>query len=466
MELVAQSVLDGKYRLVRELGRGGMGSVWQAEHLLTGREVAVKVVIETQQSPETKARMLREARACGRVADPHVVQILDAGQTDDGDPYLIMELLDGESLDARLAKAGKLPVDQAAAIGLGVARGLTAVHKLGVVHRDLKPANIFLHKGPSGDVVVKVVDFGISKVESANDLGKTDTGKVVGSPAYMSPEQAEGLPNIDQRTDVWSLGVVLYELLAGKLPFRGETPWAMVAEIMRGEPPDVAGQLSGVDERMVKLIERCLVRKRDDRLGTAAEVALVLSEIAGQVDRVPAAVTRSTGDVVDPHAATVEGKSGDIIRTSNRAAFATPSAAPSAPAPRRRTGLYVGGGVALTAIALWGWTANRGSSQSNAVGVSSAPLVSDVQPSSTTSGHAPQPTTGETASATAVAQAATATGSAPTEPSSSASPTGTVKAAKPRSPAAPTNKPGPAPSAPAVPAAPPTNQVGLPETAG
>ena len=217
------------FELVRRLGRGSMGEVWEAVDSLTERRVALKLI--TGPDPEMRRRLLREARAIGRLEHPNIVQVLALGETPSGDPFLVMQLLQGETLGDRLRREGALPVPVAVGIAVDIARALRAAHDKQIVHRDLKPANIFLHQEPdTDDHVVKVVDFGVSKIKIENDGSTTLAGGMVGSPAYMSPEQIRSAP-VDGRADLWALGVMLYEMLAGQRPFLAPSAVALLGLI-------------------------------------------------------------------------------------------------------------------------------------------------------------------------------------------------------------------------------------------
>jgi serine/threonine-protein kinase len=228
---VIGETLDGSYTIVRLLGQGGMGAVYEAEQLATGRRVAVKVLTAAGKPNASKSaseaeirRFQREARAAGSVDTRHIVEVLDAGaDRETGQPYMVMEYLEGEDLSALVERVGPLPPETALKIVAQACVGVRKAHEAMVIHRDIKPANLFLARR-DGEVVVKILDFGIAKVkaEKANAMetaGLTRTGTMLGSPLYMSPEQARGLKDIDHRTDVWSLGMVLYDALAGRSPY-------------------------------------------------------------------------------------------------------------------------------------------------------------------------------------------------------------------------------------------------------
>ena len=272
------AAIAGKYRLLRPLGKGSMGEVWAALHINLGREVALKLIYEG--SPELAARLKREAQACGRLEHPNIVRVYDFGETDGGDPFLVMEMLAGETLADRLARRQRLPLGEAVSIALDVARALRAAHEAGVIHRDLKPANVFLCQRPEGETV-KVLDFGVSKILSVDDMSVTTTGALVGSPAYMSPEQARALREIDPRADVWSAGVLLFEMLTGQRPFPSPTVVGVVADILAGPIPTLASVLPGVDPRVDQVVGRCLTRALDQRMPSAAALIEALAPVLG-----------------------------------------------------------------------------------------------------------------------------------------------------------------------------------------
>ncbi|WP_437579107.1 protein kinase domain-containing protein [Sorangium sp. So ce887] len=286
--IAAGLVIAEKYKLVRRLGEGSMGVVWAALNLSTSREVALKLI--HRPDPELRRRLQREGRNGGALRHGNVIDVYDMGETDFGEPFLVMQLLTGETLAELLQRRRRLDADVAAAIGRDVARGLAAVHAAHIVHRDLKPANIFLHREPDADEpVVKVLDFGVAKNLSVNDGIRTATGGAVGSPLYMSPEQVRADPSVDHRADIWSLGVVLFEMLTGMRPFHGDAR-AVFTGILTGEIPKISRYVRRVDTGLVELVARCMARHRDERIGSAAEVADLLDGYTAAGARAGAAV--------------------------------------------------------------------------------------------------------------------------------------------------------------------------------
>ena len=274
----AGTLVAEKYQLVRVIGRGGMGAVWAARNVRTEREVALKLI--TDENQDFRVRLLAEARACGRIAHRNVIEIFDVGETASGAPFLVMPLLVGEPLSRRLRRERALPPPIAAQVAAEVARALSAAHAAGIVHRDLKPANIYLHQEPGAEtLVVKVLDFGISKVVSS-DSTTTTTGTILGSPAYMSPEQAKGERYVDHRSDLWALGVTLFEMLTGRRPFQGESMFTVVAQVLEGPVPHVLQYAPHIDPHLADVAARCMQRDVLARIQTADEIAYLLRPFA------------------------------------------------------------------------------------------------------------------------------------------------------------------------------------------
>jgi eukaryotic-like serine/threonine-protein kinase len=274
------TVIQQKYRLERCLGEGGMGSVWEAMNLRTQRAFALKLIRHSDEiSEELQRRMLQEASVAGRLRHPNVIEVYDVGETDDGSPFLVMELLTGETLEHLLETRKQLDSMRSSAVGAEVSAALAAAHAAGVVHRDLKPANVFLHEEPGHGRIVKVLDFGVSKLIGPDATSATITGVPIGTPAYMSPEQAEGRSDVDARTDLWSVGVMLFEMVAGRLPFGGATAFAVVGEVLHAKIPRLREAQPDADPRLDAVIARCLVRDRARRIGSARELGAELESL-------------------------------------------------------------------------------------------------------------------------------------------------------------------------------------------
>jgi serine/threonine protein kinase len=282
-------LIADKYRVERVLGSGGMGTVVAATHLALGQLVAIKVMRpEAGDRPDAAERFLREARAAGKLRSEHAVEVKDVGVLADGTPFIVMEFLAGRDLASELRERGPLPVAQAVDYLLQCCLALAEAHALGIVHRDLKPANLFLTRRPDGGALVKILDFGISKLIVEGDEGGTQTQVMMGSAHYASPEQIRSARAADARSDIWSLGVTLYELVSGGLPFPGESVLDVCVAIAR----DAARPLGvpGLDE----VVARCLDKTPARRWRSVAELAAAMAPFGsdGAVE-VAAAVRRT-----------------------------------------------------------------------------------------------------------------------------------------------------------------------------
>ena len=265
---VTGQILQGTYAVERVVGKGGFGTVYEASHLRLGRKFAVKILsAENKIEPEQLKRFWREAEVMGRLGHPHIVEIIDVNQTENGTPYIVMELLSGESLGQRLARDGRLGLGEASAVVEQVGSALDAAHAHGIVHRDLKPENIFLRAGPPGAIDVKVIDFGLSKLLAAPSL-ITGPHRILGTPYYMSPEQASGGEAVGPAADIFSLGVVAYQMVSGRRPFEGDSPLKVVLAVCTDEPPALAGLPGSLDA----VIRRALSKAPGQRYATAHEL--------------------------------------------------------------------------------------------------------------------------------------------------------------------------------------------------
>ncbi len=276
------TVVDGKYRIERVLGQGAMGVVLAATHLELGQEVAIKLLQSRHlEKSEATSRFLREARACVRIQSEHVVRVLDVGRLGSGLPYMVMEYLEGRDLAQILQERGPLPISLAVDYVLQACDAVAAAHHGGIIHRDLKPSNLFLARRSDGSEVIKVIDFGISKVRLADSPeGALTQGGMLGSPLYMSPEQMNMSQDIDARSDIWALGVILYELSTGRPPFTAETIPQLYSLVLHKQAtgarllrPDMPLIIEGI-------IHRCLQKDAKKRFAHIGELATYLADFA------------------------------------------------------------------------------------------------------------------------------------------------------------------------------------------
>jgi len=355
--LVVGSVVAETYQVTRLLGRGGMGAVWEASHLrLPGKRVAIKVLhTDVATDQEALARFRREAEIATRLDHPNIVEVHDFNSLPDGQPYLVLELLLGESLDARIRR-GPIPPDQVVRIAGQIAGALSAAHRAGVVHRDLKPQNVFLvpREDEVGGELVKVLDFGISKIRGSQTV-KTNDSTLLGTPQYMAPEQAIGNhAAVDPRTDVFALGAILYEMLAGRPAFSGQNIPEVVYKVVYEPAPPLAALCPGLPPRMVQAVERALAKKQDERF---PDVAAFIEQLAGMsistLRRQPVlqapvspSVAAPDGAMADPLAATV-----DSGRRERSTLPPQPDAA-TVMMPRSRRGLWIGLATVMLAVAV------------------------------------------------------------------------------------------------------------------
>jgi len=290
-------LVAGKYEVVRLIGRGGMGSVWEGRHASLGTKVAVKFIDrEHAESEEARSRFVTEARAAATIETRHAIRIFDHGMTDEGRPYIVMELLVGEALDARIDRLGHVSLHETARVLGQVCRALQRAHDAGIIHRDLKPENIFLvHATDDDEETAKVLDFGIAKIlgpPGESLTSSTKTGAVLGTPYYMSPEQARGLKHLDHRSDLWSLGVIAYRCVTGQLPFEGESVGDLLVKICTSTPPRPSTTMPGLPPSFDGWFQKALAREPGDRFASASELGDGLALCAGlSIRRGPASVS-------------------------------------------------------------------------------------------------------------------------------------------------------------------------------
>src|SRR5262252_6373122 len=284
------TVIGGKYRVEQMIGRGGMGSVWSAVHLGLGQRVAIKLISRRYaNSREARHRFDIEAKAAAQLRSRHVVQVFDNGETSDGTPYIVMELLEGESLDQRISR-GPIAVDEALRILTQVGRALSRAHSMGIVHRDLKPENIFLtHSHDDDGEVAKVLDFGIAKIKAQDGSDSaTRTGAVLGTPLFMSPEQARALRSVDHRTDVYSFGIVAYTMLTGQPAFNGESFGDILVAICTHPLPSMRAAAPWLPPAIDEWLARACAREPAQRFSSIEQEVSALCAALG-MPRAPSA---------------------------------------------------------------------------------------------------------------------------------------------------------------------------------
>jgi serine/threonine-protein kinase len=467
---VPSALVAGKYRLTELLGRGGMGSVWAGIHTTLGTRVAVKFIdAEHVDSPEARHRFENEARAAAALRSKHVVEVYDHGVMEDGRPFIVMEFLDGEPLDRRLDRLGRLAAkDMARIVGM-VCRALSKAHAVGIVHRDLKPENVFLvWDDEDGADVAKVVDFGIAKfTDSTGPTSATRTGSVLGTPYYMSPEQARGLRSVDYRSDLWSVGVIAFRCVTGRLPFEGEAVGDVLVKLCTAPIPVPSQLVADVPPGFDAWLVRALGREPEARFQSATELARSLATVCG----LTTPLTPSSGD---PYAfGSMSGATpgrpgyGAFAATTPSPAVTPPPAAQTGapitqtPAPTTRTPSSTIAVAALVALAVLGvgfGLATKFLGKSEPASVAAPPVATNLTAPPAVAVPAPAPSPAEPV-ATALAIPASTT--VPAVPAVPASAEPVVPAVRPAAPPAPVvRRPAPArpkgktTAAPATPARP------------
>jgi tRNA A-37 threonylcarbamoyl transferase component Bud32 len=375
-----------RYRLERCLGEGGMGAVWAATHIITRKTLALKFLKapEAHRAALTQ-RFLREARAACAVEHPNIVQVFDVLELDDGSPVMVMEMLTGESLQQKLDREKRIPLAELVGVMLRVVSAVGSAHAAGVVHRDLKPDNIFLARGVDGTVTVKVLDFGIAKLAiggegSASSALLTGTGTMMGTPFYMSPEQVSGEKSIDHGSDIWSLGIILYQCLTGTLPTQGDNLGQIMKLILVGPMPSLAEAAPWLPAEMANLVDRMLSRDRAARPAELREVYGVLerhglgaraSAPGVRFDEVPvAAAAGADHPKAEPILATRPSAPGHATAVVGSTQAPVSRSVPGVPRPVR--GLLLAVGAATVALlGASGWWFARDHEPSRAVSVDS-----------------------------------------------------------------------------------------------
>jgi serine/threonine-protein kinase len=441
-------VLAGKYRVDRVLGAGGMGIVVAAHHMQLEEKVALKFLLpDALASADAVSRFFREAKAAVKIKSEHVAHVTDIGQLENGAPYIVMEYLEGADLAAWLRERGAMPVVQAVDFVLQACEAIAEAHALGVVHRDLKPANLFCITRPDGQLSIKVLDFGISKIVTPgvqrNDV--TSTATIVGTPAYMSPEQLQSSKGVDSRTDIWSLGVILFELLTAQVPFCADSLSEVIIQIAVAPAPLVRSLRRDVPAGLEQLIARCLEKDREHRFLSLSELAIALADFGSRHARVsverilgtlrPMGISAAPRPLSNaPSAAAAPPAPGEHPSATVTAA-STPMLAPNTNATWGRTGsnaprsasrVIAMGGVAVVLIAAGVGGAMVFKSAAQRAGeknpATSAPVISTPSAIATASA-ATQPGTARPIETSTIAEIAASaeTGAPPTKSSSAPS---------------------------------------------
>ncbi|HEY4158065.1 MAG TPA: serine/threonine-protein kinase [Polyangiaceae bacterium] len=467
--------LAGKYRVDRVLGLGGMGIVLAAFDLLLERRVAIKFLLsEGAQNPEVVARFAREARSAARIESEHVARVIDVGSLPGGAPYMVMEYLDGQDLARKVADHGALPIEDAVDYLLQACEAIAEAHALGIVHRDLKPANLFLTRRADGMNFVKVLDFGISKASAAAgsqpDMSLTKTAAVMGSPLYMAPEQMRSTRQVDARADVWALGVILYELVSGRVPFEATSMPELCAIVLTEAPPSLSERCPGAPAGLVAAVDRCLQKDPALRFANVSELANALAAFAPQksrvsVDRISrvlraAGVNTSSLAPAAPNSGAATARTGDSTSSAWSPATTAASRRSSAlSAALAVTGLLLTGGVA--AFLLRGHGSKQDSTAASNTSAPSvpAPTTANIDssakaPASLSAEVTPVPAPAAAASDGVAATANSAPSVVPAKVVSSPTPGALLGARHPLATTPKVSKPAPVAAAPPPPAAP------------
>ena len=477
-------VLAGKYRVEKVLGQGGMGVVVAAHHLELDQRVAIKFLLpEIIGNADAVARFLREARAAVKIRSEHVAKVTDVGKLEGGAPYMVMEYLDGSDLSAWLRQQGALPVQQAVDFVLQACEAMAEAHTLGIVHRDLKPSNLFVIRRPDATLSVKVLDFGISKTTATASSSNghtatslTSTLAVMGSPLYMSPEQMESSRDVDARSDIWSIGVILYELITGGPPFFAESIPALVLRVARGDgPPPLRERRPDVPAGLEPVAQRCLAKDRRARYENVGELAVALAPFGSAQAKVSAerilGILKAAGlSAPNPVLPAVSG-----AEPVKHAATATSAAWGQTMPPKKRGAwlfaagalLVVGAGLALVSAVRGSFaqpTTPEASAPSAASATAAPPANASVQaPATTTAAAAPEPAAEPIVPPTPAAPSASAlrrTASSVVPPPAKPAPRTPSPVAAPRVAATPNTPPRAAETAAAKPPPRPTSASG------
>jgi serine/threonine-protein kinase len=411
-------VIEGKYRIVRLIGTGGMGAVYEGENALIRRRVAIKVLhADGADNGEIIRRFEREAQAAGEIGNDHIMEVLDLGSLENGDRYMVMEYLDGETLAQRIERFGRLTPHQVAPLASQFLTALVSAHAAGIIHRDLKPENIFILRTKAGRTdFVKLIDFGVSKFSRPFKEGEhrmTRANAVLGTPCYMSPEQARGAAETDVRSDIYSCGVILFEAVTGRLPFEGDSFNDLMFKIALTDAPSVLEYAPMLDARFADLVGRACARDPNARFPTAQEFLDAVEAWARENPSDDAAAVRSSGAHAAPSSAHKnvptlspgDDVSAAALATNTDKSWARSSGDSAARPGARRRRAIVAGAIGLGALILLGATMSR-SRPSATVAPLPAPPPPAVLPAPAAAGPAPIAAAAQPQSLTPIATAA------------------------------------------------------------
>ena len=448
-------VLAGKYRVDSVLGVGGMGVVVAATHVQLEQKVALKFLLPgALQSKEAVERFLREAKAAVRLKSEHVAKVTDVGTLESGAPYMVMEFLQGADL-SRIVQETPLAIDEAVSFILQACEAIAEAHSIGIVHRDIKPQNLFVTRRVDGRPLIKVLDFGISKsIDTQTGLSLTRTSSIMGSPLYMSPEQMRSTKSVDQRTDIWALGVVLYELITGRVPWEAEAVPELCLKVVQDEPEPPKSLKPTLSEGLQAVILKCLRKDPKERFQNVAELAAALEpygqpESRGSAERTALTLqVPSRPPMVSISAADTSSRNPKV-GTGGTAWGATQAL----PGEKSRRNLAIGAAAAFLLLAGGGiGIAKALSGSSGPPAAASSGAVATTAPTATTTAPSSTTTTAATATAPPSTVATTTTTAATTaRPPTTTTTTGTARPSTTTVTSAPKRDAGAAPTVSAPP---------------